>query len=131
MQLTEPEKKFWKSLELGTLCRFHLKADDKDRTIGGDILGKILRQEPIEGITPPKLPRQIRLFGAVISGTLDMSDTDTGLTLHMRICRFEGWLNFRRAHFSDLDFKSSHFEKGANFIKLRTDGNLRFVKVVS
>ena len=131
MGLTAPEKKLWQALEAGKLCRFHLKADDEDRSLRGDILGKILRGEPIAGIAPPSRPRQVYIFGAVISGVLDMSDTQTGLTLHMRICRFTDCPNFRRAQFAFLDMKRSVFEKGANFINLEMKDNLWAVKIVS
>lgn len=37
MGLTAPEKKLWKALEGGTLCRFYLSAPDEDRTFRGDV----------------------------------------------------------------------------------------------
>jgi len=124
MQLTEPEIKVWQALIENEACRFDPDLLDKDRTVRADILGKILRGDAIAGVKPPSLPRQVKLFGAIISGVLDMSDTHTGLTLRLCECRFDASPNFRRAAFASLDWASSEFKTGADFTKLETQGNL-------
>jgi len=126
MGLTAPEIKLWQAIEADEYCIFDPDSLDKDRILRGEILGKILRREAIKGVIPPSLPRQLRLGEAIISGEFDMSDTDTGLALHMGFCRFDVTPNFGRARFALLNFVSSEFKKGADFHKLETRDSLWF-----
>ena len=95
IDLTPPERKLWRALAAGEICAFNPDGPKADRTVRGDVLGKLLRGEKIDDRSPPCLPRQIVIFGVIISGVLDLSDTDLkGHALAIKNSRFEGSVSY-------------------------------------
>lgn len=130
MGLNAAETQLWRAFEAGEPCDFDKDAPEDERTLRGDILGKILRRDPIEGVAALDLPRQVRIAHAIISGPFDMSDTQTNLPLTMEHCEFHERLNFARSRFVLLDFEYSTFKQGADFsdIVIQSDLWLRNLK---
>ena len=123
MGLNTAERKLWRALEADEECSFE-NDPEEDRILRGDILGKMLRRDPINGVDPLTLPRQVRIKHATISGVLDMSDTSTNLVFIMQHCQFEMELDFAHSHFALLNFEHSTFEAGAFFEDLIVSSHL-------
>lgn len=101
-----------KALRAGKVCKFEYNGPkalpESQRTVRGDVLGKILRSENLGSERKAfKLPRNVHIYGAFIKGKLDMSDTDTGLVLSIRHSRFDSEVNFSRAKLVLLDLNHS------------------------
>lgn len=91
----------------------------------------MLRGDKTEGVSPPDLPKQVDIHGALIMGVLNLSDTKTGLTLVITSSKFDSRLNFVRAEFSALNFEYSVFADGCNFSHLICRGFLKFDNATS
>ena len=77
-----------------------------ERTIRGEILGQILRGQQITEAPLPPL-KTVRIGRAVITGTLDMSDSDTELVLQIVHSEFKDIVEFTRAKLTLLDLSHS------------------------
>lgn len=122
------EQRLVNALRAGEPCEFVYEGKGKEpdaaRTLRGEVLGQLLRGELVEGETERiKLGRAVKIEGAIITGTLDMSYSDTGLALRIEHSIFEGVIDFTRAKLAELDLGGSTLF-GATMGFLSTESHL-------
>ncbi len=122
------------ALDKGEPCVFlyeePYKQPDSQRTIRAEVLGKILRSEALgsEGLTVV-IPRAVIIVGAIITGELDMSDTNTGLALGIQHSEFKAAINFNQAKLALLNLEGSTLVgANMNFLQIATNLQLNDLK---
>lgn len=120
------EQRLIDALHAGEACRFEYKGKSAlpkaERTLRGKILEQLLCSENIDyeadGII---LPNAINIDGALITGSFDMSDTNTSLVLRIKHSTFEAPIDFTRAKLAELDLEGSTIVGvSMNFVKIES-----------
>ena len=117
------EAKLRDALIAGKPCTFEDGTPDNKRTIDATILARLLRGEWVMDGKSIAMPRKVVIKGAKITGTLDMSDTKTGLHLQIHHSQFDTQLDFRLVHFARIDFTHCDLA-GGNFNDAKIDSDL-------
>ena len=117
MQLSETEKWVVDQIAAGADAYVDIVFPVEKRKIGAPFLEELLGGE-LSGVKPHR--NGIRIIGAIIEGSMDLSNAQISCDVWLKNCQFNGPVKFQHASFAGvISLNESTFKANTNFVGMK------------